>query len=60
MTGQHVHVIPYKYTIFGQRHVGSRIKKKKDTKAYSTYKSWLIFFRADSSEFSKSGNKETQ
>lgn len=42
-------------------HVGSRIKKKKkDTKAYSTYKSWIIFFRADSSEFSKSGYKEKQ
>lgn len=42
---------------------GSRIKKKerKDTKAYSTYKSWIIFFfffRTDSCEFSIRGYKE--
>lgn len=57
MTGQHAHVIPYKYPIFGQPTSDQELKK--DTKAYSTYKSWIIF-RADSCEFSKSGNKEKQ
>lgn len=32
MTGQHVHVITYKYPIFGQREPDQELKKKKITK----------------------------
>lgn len=44
MTGQHAHVIPYKYPIFGQRPSDQELGKKKDSKAYSTYKSWIILW----------------
>lgn len=56
MTGQHAHVIPYKYPIFGQR--ASDQELKKDTKAYSTYKSWNIFLRQTALHFSKAATKK--
>lgn len=64
MTGQHMHVIAYKYPIFGQCAPDQELKKeRKETKTYSTYKSWIIFllfFRKDSFEFSIGGSKEKE
>lgn len=57
MTGQHVHVIPYKYPIFGQRTSDQEFQKK-DTKAYSTYKSWIIFLRQTALNFPKAATKK--
>lgn len=56
MTGQHVHVIPYKYPIFGQRTSDQELKK--DTKAYSTYKSWIIFLGQTALNFPKAATKK--
>lgn len=58
MTGQHVHVIPHKYPIFGQRTSDQEFKKK-DTKAYSTYKSWIIFLGQTALNFPKAATKKS-
>lgn len=58
MTGQHVHVIPYKYPIFGQRASDQELKKT-DTKAYSTYKSWIIFLGQTALNFPKAATKKS-
>lgn len=59
MTGQHVHVIPYKYPIFGQPTSDQELKKKKIPKPTPPINPGLFFLGQTAQNFPKAAAKKS-